>query len=270
MFWQRMTSALILSVAIAAGGVAQADDKDGKDQSVVQLGLEISPIPKDQLNFRGKDPYLVALGSYLVNGVADCGGCHSFPRYLPVGNASGSNPSAGNPYGSATAPTLPSDQSLKPGPVKANFNLPHFLAGGRCFGSAMSYNITPDSSGRPLGLTEDEFIRVMRTGEDVHCEKVQDQDPICTLALAPGTNPHVLQTMSWPTFHQMTDRDLKAIYAYLSAIPHAEACNTPDDGCALFSGFAKAQGLASGRYAYSDNAQGTCPINAAIHLPPPQ
>jgi len=28
--------------------------------------------------------------------------------------------------------------------------------------------------------------------------------------------------MPWPVYQSMTDRDLKAIYEYLSAIPHAE------------------------------------------------
>jgi len=48
----------------------------------VQQGLAASPVPASQLNFSGKNPYLVALGSYLVNGAADCNGCHTFPRFL--------------------------------------------------------------------------------------------------------------------------------------------------------------------------------------------
>src|SRR5260370_32952218 len=111
----------------------------------------------------------------------------------------------------------------------------------------MSRNITPDASGRPLGLTEAEFFRVMRLGEDVACEKTQvtptsNSDPICALG-TPGAPEGVLQTMPWPAFHSMTDLELKAIYAYLSAIPHAEACNTVADGCAPFSGFAAQMGL---------------------------
>jgi hypothetical protein len=103
----------------------------------------------------------------------------------------------------------------------------------------MARNITPDASGRPLGLTEQEFVKVMRTGEDIACEK-NPADPICALG-TPGANDAVLQTMSWPTYHSMTDTDLKAIYAYLSAIPHAEACNTVADGCPGFSGSAAHQ-----------------------------
>ena len=32
----------------------------------------------------------------------------------------------------------------------------------------------------------------------------------------------ILQVMPWPVFSNMTDRDLRAIYEYLRAIPHAE------------------------------------------------
>jgi hypothetical protein len=34
-----------------------------------------------------------------------------------------------------------------------------------------------------------------------------------------------LAVMPWPIYRNMTDRDLDAIYAYLSAIPHAEPGN---------------------------------------------
>jgi hypothetical protein len=35
--------------------------------------------------------------------------------------------------------------------------------------------------------------------------------------------------MPWPTFQNMTDRDIRAIYEYLSAIP----CLEGDPGCGL-------------------------------------
>ena len=57
--------------------------------------------------------------------------------------------------------------------------------------------------GRPAGYTRDEFISVMRTGRS---EK----------------DDHILQVMSWPVYMNLTDLDLKAIYEYLTAIPHAE------------------------------------------------
>jgi hypothetical protein len=277
MSWRQLACAVAMSIAVTASGISYADGPHGPmgpggpggppgppgppgaiDQSLVQRGFEISPIPKDKLNFKGKDPYLVGLGAYLVNAAADCNGCHSFPRFLGPGvtsvsvNGAASNPAYGDPYSGP-----PPDQSLAGDPLKANFNLKHFLAGGRCFGPFMSYNITPDASGRPLGLTEAEFFRVMRLGEDVHCETDHDpSDKICSI----GPDTAVLQTMSWPTYHSMTDTDIKAVYAYLSAIPPATACNTPQDGCPSYTSGGKQL------YQYNlDNTDPTCP-----NPPPPQ
>jgi hypothetical protein len=231
MLWRQFACAVAVSIAVTTSGISYADDsKDAVERSVIQQGFAASPIPKSKLNFAGKDPYLVGLGAYLVNAAADCSGCHSFPRFLSLGDVAGSNPAFNDPYLGN-----PLDQSIS-GQLRANFNNKHYLAGGRCFGGFMARNITPDASGRPLGLTEWEFVKVMRTGEDIACEK-NPADPICALG-TPGANEAVLQTMSWPTYHSMTDTDLKAIYAYLSAIPHAEACNTVEDGCPGFSGSA--------------------------------
>jgi hypothetical protein len=126
----------------------------------------------------------------------------------------------------------------------------------------MARNLTPESNdqpypGLPEGLTEAEFIKVLRTGEDIHCEK-EPNDPICAL----GPNTPTLQVMPWPTYHSMTDTDLKAIYAYLTAIPIADACNTVADGCPGFSGKA----VNSANYAFPDSPD--CPNGP--NGPPPQ
>lgn len=300
MFWR--VSAAAAAIAVSILGVlmvppsyaAPPSDLPGPPfteqipQSMVQQGFAASPIPKDKLNLKGQNPYLVGLGSYLVNGAADCNGCHTFPRFLDVGVPNGTSypvvpsadPSAGNPY-KDNAP----DQSPAQGPLHANTNVAHFLAGGRCFGAVMSRNITPDPQlgNLPSGLTEADFIKMMRTGEDIACEKygVNPGEPlyaICNLPPSPGMPEKRLQTMSWPTYHNMTDRDLKAIYAYLTTLPHTEACNMPDDGCAGFSG--AALHFPSGRYAYNPNGTDpTCPVTqvplppaptAGGGLPPPQ
>lgn len=81
-------------------------------------------------------------------------------------------------------------------------NAEHYLAGGRAFGPFISANITPDENGKPAGLTRAEFIELLRTGHEEEG----------------GT----LQVMPWPVYRNMTTADLGAIYAYLTAIPHAE------------------------------------------------
>ncbi len=79
-------------------------------------------------------------------------------------------------------------------------NSARYLAGGVPFGPGLfSRNITPNAQGLPAGLTRDEFITALRTGSDKD-----------------GT---ILQVMPWPVYGNMTDRDLSAVYEYLSSIP---------------------------------------------------
>jgi len=88
----------------------------------------------------------------------------------------------------------------------------------------------------------------MRTGEDITCEK-SPLDPICSIT----AKTPVLQVMPWPTYHSMTDLDLRAVYAYLTALPAANACNTVADGCPGFSGKA----AKSANYVYKNTP--ACP-----------
>ncbi|HEV2854941.1 MAG TPA: cytochrome C [Thermoanaerobaculia bacterium] len=83
-------------------------------------------------------------------------------------------------------------------------NAAHYLAGGAQFGPFTSPNITPDANGLPAGLTFQEFRQVMHTGHD------------------PDEPGEILQVMPWPVYGNMIDSDLKAVYEYLRAIPHAE------------------------------------------------
>ncbi len=80
-------------------------------------------------------------------------------------------------------------------------NTAQFLSGGRQFGPFTSTNLTPDEFGRPGGLTRAEFIYALRSGRDPHDAN------------------RILQVMPWSVFGKMTDGDMRAIYAYLSAIP---------------------------------------------------
>src|SRR5271170_2170840 len=82
----------------------------------------------------------VYYGSYIVNAVADCNGCHSNNAY-----AAGGNPFLGQ---------------------SKQINQQCYLNGGQSFGPFISRNITPDISGKPAGLTYAQFVSVMRTGND--------------------------------------------------------------------------------------------------------
>lgn len=172
----RLHSLLLTGLIVVLGlaGPAQADE-----ESKVKRGFEIAPVP---LDLRGKNSALVGLGSYIVNAQGACNDCHTNPSYAP-----GGNPFLGQPE---------------------QINTAHYLAGGRAFGPFTSRNLTPDVSGKPAGLTLEEFLHVLRTGEDLdHAH--------------PAISP-LLQVMPWPVYGHMTDRDIRAIYEYLRAIPHAE------------------------------------------------
>ena len=89
-------------------------------------------------------------------------------------------------------------------------NEEQYLTGGRQFGPITAPNITPNEDGRPAGLTLEGFKQLMRTGRE------------------PEDASHILQVMPWPVYANLTDRDLRAIYEYLSAIPSRP--NNPNPG----------------------------------------
>jgi hypothetical protein len=208
-----------LSIALLCGILLRpspvlADDNDRDSEAArVRRGFEIAPVP---LNVRGNERALVGLGSYLVNAVADCNGCHS------AGPATEYAP-GGNPYFKGNSPTV--------------VNQATYLGGGRNFGALIpgtpaivSRNLTPDRSGRPVGgRTFEEFLHIMRTGDDLDHLHPNCSDSItsnCFPALQPF-NGDRLQIMPWPDFQHMTLHEVRAIYEYLGAIPCIEGPPAP-------------------------------------------
>jgi len=199
------------------------DESDAKDLRV-ELGFKIAPVP---LKIDGKDRDLVGLGSYIVNVTGDCNGCHSAgPQSEFLSN--------GNPY-TRLAPNGPYSGVTQT-------NNATYLGGGRDFGGfpaptsplhIISRNLTPDASGKPEGHTLDEFITIMRTGVDM-----DQRHPNCTGTPNSSCTPFPfdgskLLIMRWPSFRHMTDRQLTAVYQYLSAIPCIQGAdpNEPPNRC---------------------------------------
>jgi hypothetical protein len=198
-------AALTVATSVVTAHQAKAEDDDHdrgeRHDSRVRIGFAIAPVP---LNLKGKNEELVGLGSYLVNAVGECDGCHSAgpqTQYAP-----GGNPFFGQPE---------------------HLNPATYLGGGRSFGSLIpgtpeiiSRNLTPDATGRPIGGDSFEhFLHTIRTGID------PDQlHPPCTGAPDGSCLPlpfhgELLQVMPWPTYRHMTTHELRAIYEYLGAIP---------------------------------------------------
>jgi hypothetical protein len=68
------------------------------------------------------------------------------------------------------------------------------------WGISYASNLTPDNATGIGALTEEMFIKCLREGKYM------------------GVGRPLLPPMPWPTIGQMTDQDLKAIYAYLKTI----------------------------------------------------
>ena len=183
---QEPQSALDLRKALDANGVNLNNLSPAELERIVR-GFQITPV---KLNLKGKDLALVGLGSYNVNAKGGCNDCHTAPPF-----AAGGDPFLGEPK---------------------QVNEARYLAGGVPFGppddpnTPVSRNLTPRAStGLPAGLTWQQFRTTMRTGADL-----KQRPPS-----APSADHDLLQVMPWPVYQDMTDRDLRAIYEYLRAIP---------------------------------------------------
>lgn len=204
-------AAVAAFVAIALAGIVsssprvKADDRgdDDREESKIQRGFEIAPV---HLNLEGKNRRLVGLGSYIVNANVPCNECHgagpAINQYL-----TGGNPYFGQPK---------------------EINQATYLGGGRDFGAIapgaahiISRNLTPDKTGMPEGgRTFSEFVQIMRTGVDLdHLHPTCPTGVVNTGCIPAPFDGDLLQTMPWPGLKDLTDRDLRAIYEYLSAIP---------------------------------------------------
>jgi hypothetical protein len=199
-------AAIVLAGSLAGILRAHADDDDrNAEESKIRRGFEIAPVP---LNLKNKNRELVGLGSYIVNAVGDCNGCHT------TSNATQYAP-GGNPYFKGNQPKVVNQNT--------------YLAGGNLFvlipgitPDIFSRNLTPDRTGRAAGgRTFEEFRLILRTGVDmdhVHPNCSASVTTNCFPAMQPFDG-NLLQVMPWPTFQNMTDHDLRAIYEYLSSIP---------------------------------------------------
>lgn len=116
-----------------------------------------------------------AYGKYLVTNVAQCGGCHS--QHDGAGKIVGAELAGGTPMS-------------RPG-YTVELTPP---------------NLTPDSSSRIFGWSQDDFIKRFRMGR---------------------VNP--ASEMPWPSFSTMTDDELKAIYNYLRSIKPAKTTAVPKE-----------------------------------------
>jgi hypothetical protein len=178
-----LVSVFTVCVLLAPVGHAADDESNSDEGNSDERNSRIKrgfEIAPVHLNLEGKNRALVGLGSYIVNAQGGCNDCHTHPSY-----ADGGDPFKGQPK---------------------QINTAQYLTGGRQFGPFTSRNLTPDrNTGLPADLTFKQFLEVIRKGTDFDLKH-------------PRISP-LLQVMPWPVYQDMTDRDLRAVYEYLSAIP---------------------------------------------------
>jgi mono/diheme cytochrome c family protein len=137
-------------------------------------------------------------GKYLVT-LAGCHDCHS-PKVFESG-APEPDPKrllSGHPA-NEKLPEVPWS-AISPerwGAIANN----HFTAWAGPWGVSFTANLTPDTATGLGSWTEEMFIKALRTGKHQ------------------GEGRPILPPMPWPMISQMSDEDLKAVFAYLRTLP---------------------------------------------------
>jgi hypothetical protein len=212
-----------LLVITAPRGRAQGDN--GNDEATrIQQGFRVAPVPLNLSGLNQQQINLVGLGSYLVNAANDCNFCHA------AGGPPNFNFEMGhNPYFLGQGPKKTDPTTYLAGGSDFFSALPFNVPPGTAYGSyvgpdIIARNLTPDIHKLPEGgHTLPQFMEILRTGVDL--DKIH---PTCTKSsptiapancIPPPVDGSRLQIMPWPDFQDMTDRDIEAIWTYLSVIP---------------------------------------------------
>ena len=142
------------------------------------------------------DQKLVNRGKYLVNAIG-CNDCHTPFKMGPKGP---------EPDMTRFLSGHPQDMALPPAPVPApgpwiGAFAATMTAWSGPWGVSFTRNLTPDKESGLGDWTEANFIATFRTGKRM------------------GKGRDILPPMPIPAFKNMTDNDLKSIFAYLKTIP---------------------------------------------------
>ena len=136
----------------------------------------------------------VARGKYLTT-IASCNDCHSPKIMTPQGPVVDSTKTlSGHPANSTLPPLAKSDW------IQMN---PEITAFAGPWGVSYAANLTSDSATGIGAWSEETFIKTLRTGKHLGME----------------TGRPILPPMPWNFIGQMSDEDLKAVYAYLQSLP---------------------------------------------------
>lgn len=141
---------------------------------------------------------LVARGHYLVSSIG-CGDCHSPKKMTPMGPVQDSSRLLSGFPSSEPVPMF-SDSLAAHGIVQAG---PDLTSWRGPWGTSFTANLTPDSATGIGAWSLTAFIQTLRRGRH--------------LGLATGRP--LLPPMPVESFRNMTDQDLRSLYAYLQTLP---------------------------------------------------
>jgi len=135
-----------------------------------------------------------ARGKYLVNGIG-CNDCHTPLKMGPKGpEPDMTRLLSGHPEQMGALPAAPARGPWLWAGAATN------TAFSGPWGISYAANLTPDQN-TGLGIwTEDMFVRALRTGRHM------------------GTSREIMPPMPWTAFKNLSDEDLKSIYAYLRTL----------------------------------------------------
>lgn len=139
---------------------------------------------------------LISRGKYLVT-TGGCDDCHTPKIYTANGPVPDTSRLLSGFQQGGTLPAL-DVKYVAPGNWVATES--NFSAWVGPWGISYASNLTPDNATGIGALSEEMFIKTLREGKYM------------------GVGRPLLPPMPWPTIGQMTDQDLKAIYAYLKTI----------------------------------------------------
>jgi len=139
---------------------------------------------------------MVKRGEYLVNSIG-CGDCHTPWKMGPKGpEPDMTRMLSGHPQDMA----MPASPISSPGPWMGTF-ASSFTAWSGPWGVSFTRNLTPDKATGLGDWTDQNFIQTIRTGKRM------------------GKGRQLLPPMPWQALKNLTDDDLRSIFAYLKTIP---------------------------------------------------
>ena len=142
----------------------------------------------------------VGRGKYLST-IAGCNDCHSPKIFTPMGPAPDTTRLLSGHPANAQTPNLPPGIVGMTPDTWGGIGTGDFTGWSGAWGTSFAANLTPDKETGLGSWTPEMFIKAMRTGKHM------------------GSGRDILPPMPWYNLAQMSEPDLKALFAYLHSLP---------------------------------------------------